>query len=166
MARAQIQGHHSIDRPEERGVERGSASRSSLKGRERVVVSQTNITEPYKRRRFGNFWETDRQTDRGGERERETGWSAYGLLPAHRYHPELNWTGDSSNGLTRLRQVQQTHQRRYCQVRGSEKLLSSLLTFILLVLVDFGLNRLTLLGNPTADPSAALLPSPWKCCCR
>ena len=41
--RAQSQGHHSIDRLEERGVERGSARRSSLKGRERAIVSQTNI---------------------------------------------------------------------------------------------------------------------------
>ena len=128
MARAQIQGHHSIDRLEERGVERGSVRRSSLKGRERVMVNQMNITEPYQRRRCGNFREretdrqrqTDRQTDRQRQRqrdrERETGWSAYGLYPAHRYHPELNWTGDSSDGLTRLRQV----QRCCCQVRGSE----------------------------------------------
>ena len=41
--RAQSQGHHTIDRLEERGVERGSARRSSLKGRERVIVNQTNI---------------------------------------------------------------------------------------------------------------------------
>ena len=41
---AQSQGHHTIDRLEERGVERGSASRrSSLKGRERAIVNQTNI---------------------------------------------------------------------------------------------------------------------------
>ena len=32
--RAQSQGHHTIGRQEERGVERGSARRSSLKGRE------------------------------------------------------------------------------------------------------------------------------------
>ena len=41
--RAQIQGNHTIDRLEERGVERGSARRSSLTGRERVIVNQTNI---------------------------------------------------------------------------------------------------------------------------
>ena len=41
--RAQSQGHHTIDRLEERGVERGSARRSSLKGREMVIVNQTNI---------------------------------------------------------------------------------------------------------------------------
>ena len=35
--------HHTIDRLEERGVERGSARRSSLKGREKAIVSQTNI---------------------------------------------------------------------------------------------------------------------------
>ena len=40
--RAQSQGHHTIDRLEERGVERGSARRSSFKGRERVIVNQTN----------------------------------------------------------------------------------------------------------------------------
>ena len=34
--RAQSQGHHTIDRLENRGVERGSARRSSLKGRERT----------------------------------------------------------------------------------------------------------------------------------
>ena len=37
------QSHHTIDRLEERGVERRSARRSSLKGRERAIVSQTNI---------------------------------------------------------------------------------------------------------------------------
>ena len=37
------QRHHTIDRLEERGVGRGSARRSSLKGREKAMVSQTNI---------------------------------------------------------------------------------------------------------------------------
>ena len=41
--RSQSQGHHIIDHLEERGVERGSARRSSLKGRERAIVNQTNI---------------------------------------------------------------------------------------------------------------------------
>ena len=41
--RAQSQGHHTTDRLEERSVERRSARRSSLKGRERAIVSQTNI---------------------------------------------------------------------------------------------------------------------------
>jgi len=40
--RAQSQGHHAIDRLKERVVERGSARRSSLKGRERAIVNQTN----------------------------------------------------------------------------------------------------------------------------
>ena len=41
--RAQSQGHHITDRLEESDVERGSATRSSLKGRERVIINQTNI---------------------------------------------------------------------------------------------------------------------------
>ena len=40
---AQSQGHHTTDRLEERGVERGSARRSSLKVRERDIVNQMNI---------------------------------------------------------------------------------------------------------------------------
>ena len=40
--RAQSQGHHTIDRLEERGVETESARGSSSKGRERAIVSQTN----------------------------------------------------------------------------------------------------------------------------
>ena len=40
---AQSQGHHTIDRLEERGVEGRSARRSPLKGRERAIVNQTNI---------------------------------------------------------------------------------------------------------------------------
>ena len=38
-----LRAHHTIDRLGERGVERGSARRSSLKGREKAIVSQTNI---------------------------------------------------------------------------------------------------------------------------
>ena len=34
---------HTINRLEERGVERGNARRSSLKGREKAIVLQTNI---------------------------------------------------------------------------------------------------------------------------
>ena len=41
--RAQNQGHHSIDRLEERGMERGSTRQSSLKGGERTVVKQIYI---------------------------------------------------------------------------------------------------------------------------
>ena len=40
---AQSQGHHTIDRPEERDVERGRGQRSSLRGRKRAIVNQTNI---------------------------------------------------------------------------------------------------------------------------
>ena len=35
--------HHSIDRLKERGVEKGSGRHSTLQGRERSVVNQTNI---------------------------------------------------------------------------------------------------------------------------
>ena len=42
-SRAQSQGHQTIDRLEERGVEKGSSQRSSLRERERAVVIQTNI---------------------------------------------------------------------------------------------------------------------------
>ena len=41
--RTRSQGQHTIDRLEERGVDAGSARRSSLKGRERAIVYQTNI---------------------------------------------------------------------------------------------------------------------------
>ena len=41
--RAQSQEHHVIDHLQERAVDRGSARRSSLKGRERAIVNQTNI---------------------------------------------------------------------------------------------------------------------------
>ena len=37
--RAQSQGHQTTDHPEERGTERGSARRSSLKGREKVIAN-------------------------------------------------------------------------------------------------------------------------------
>ena len=40
---AQSQDHHTTDRLEERGIERGSAERSSLTGGERTIVSQTKI---------------------------------------------------------------------------------------------------------------------------
>ena len=40
--REQSQGHHSIDRLEKRGAERGSARQSSLKGREKAIVNETN----------------------------------------------------------------------------------------------------------------------------
>ena len=40
--RVQRQGHYTIDCLEERELERGSARLSSLKGRERAIVNQTN----------------------------------------------------------------------------------------------------------------------------
>ena len=42
--REQSQGHYTIDRLEERGVERGNAQQSSLRGRrERAIVNETKI---------------------------------------------------------------------------------------------------------------------------
>ena len=41
--RAQSQGHYTVDRPEEGGMKRGSDRRSSLKGSEKAIVSQTKI---------------------------------------------------------------------------------------------------------------------------
>ena len=52
--RSQSQGHHSIDHQDERGLDRGNARRSSLKGRERAIVNQiTRTLEPFQR--WGNF---------------------------------------------------------------------------------------------------------------
>ena len=72
---AQSQGHHTTDRLEERGVERGSARRSSLKGRERAIVNHTNIGTVSKatlgkllRDRVERIW----------------------AFRAHRYHLQLN----------------------------------------------------------------------------
>ena len=45
---------------------------------ERGPSSVRRTVEPFQRQRWGNFW--------------ETGWSAYGLFRAHRYHLELIWT--------------------------------------------------------------------------
>ena len=53
--RAQSQGRHTIYRLEERGVERGCTRRSSLEGRERAIVSQTNRMEPFQRKRWGKL---------------------------------------------------------------------------------------------------------------
>ena len=39
----QSQGHHTINRLKEKGIERGSVRRFSFKGRERAIVSQTNM---------------------------------------------------------------------------------------------------------------------------
>ena len=45
---------------------------------ERGPSSSRRTLEPFQRQSWGNFW--------------ETGWSAYGLFRAHRYHPDLNWS--------------------------------------------------------------------------
>ena len=76
--RAQSQGHHTIDCLQERGVDRRSTRRSSLKGRDWGPSSVRWTLELFQRRRWANFW--------------ETGWSAYGLFRTHRCHLELNWT--------------------------------------------------------------------------
>ena len=72
---AQSQGHHTIDRLEERGVEGRSARRSPLKGRERAIVNQTNIGSILK--------ETLGKLLRGGV---ERLWA----FSSDRYHLELN----------------------------------------------------------------------------
>ena len=75
--RARIQGHHTIDRLEQRGVERGIAQRSSLRRTEKgPIVNQTDMGTSFK----GN----------SGKTPEETGWSAYEPSRAHRYHLELN----------------------------------------------------------------------------
>ena len=56
--RAQCQEHHTIDRLEERDTERGSTRQSSLKGRQRVIVSQTNILL-FERQHGGTFGRLD-----------------------------------------------------------------------------------------------------------
>ena len=63
--------------------------RSSLKGRERAIVSQTS--DEHWNRFKGNVRETS-----------ETEWSAYGLFRAHRYHLELNWGTGSPRRPPRL----------------------------------------------------------------
>ena len=76
--RAQSQGHHTIDRLEDSGMGRGSTRRSSLKGRERAIVNQTNIGTVSKAT-LGKLLRV------GVERIN------YRLFRAHRYHLELNW---------------------------------------------------------------------------
>ena len=73
--RAQSQGRHTIDHLEKRGVERGSARRSSLKGLERAIVNQSNI---------GTV-----SVATLGKLLRDW-WNADGLFWAHRYYLELN----------------------------------------------------------------------------
>ena len=100
---AQSQGYHTIDRKQERGVERGSARRASLKRPERAIVGQTSTGTVSKatlgkrsclkgRERAivnqtntgllnGNFGETS---------ERRGGAYNYGLFRAHKYRLEPN----------------------------------------------------------------------------
>ena len=56
--RAQGQGHHTIDRLEEKGVDKGRAQRSFLTGRGKAVVNQTNIGTVSQ----GQHWEDFSQT--------------------------------------------------------------------------------------------------------
>ena len=73
-----VKHYHTIDRQEERSAESGSAERSSLKGREKVIVNQPNIDTVSK----GNAGETsERRSD-----------SVCGLSRARRYHPDLKST--------------------------------------------------------------------------
>ena len=72
---AQSQGHHTIDCLEERGVERESTRRSSLKGQESVIIIQTNIGTVSK--------------PTLGKLLRDGVEGIYGLFQEHRYHLEL-----------------------------------------------------------------------------
>ena len=70
----QSQGHHAIDRLEERGRERGMSRRSSRKGRERLSSVRRTL-ELFR----WQFWADYRKTV----------WTAYGLSLARRYRLEL-----------------------------------------------------------------------------
>ena len=65
-----------LDRLEERGVERGTARRFSLKGQKRAIVHQTNIGTLSKA-----TW---------GEISERLSGAHMGLFRAHIYHLELN----------------------------------------------------------------------------
>ena len=69
--------HWTIFLERTRGVERGSAGRSSLKGRETAIVRSDEHWNCFK----GNVWETS---------ERRGGAHHCGLFRAHRYYVELN----------------------------------------------------------------------------
>ena len=56
--------------------------------------------EPFQRQRCGNFW--------------ETGWSAYGLFRAHRYHLELNWTENILSKFSLHRWSDLTKRINFC----------------------------------------------------
>ena len=75
--RAQSQGHHTINRLEETGVERGSARRSSLKGRERAIINQMNIGTVSKAK-LGKLLRDGMEC------------IIIGFFRVHRYHLELN----------------------------------------------------------------------------
>ena len=83
--RTQSQRHYTIDHLEKRGMERGSASQSSLKGRERVIVNQTKHWNCFK----GNFGKTSERRDEG----------QMGFFRAHRNHHELKWGKLNENGF-------------------------------------------------------------------
>ena len=69
---------HTIDRLEEKGMEKGSTQWSSLKVWEKVIINLTNTGK-----NKGNFRETS---------ERQGRVHNYGLFQAHQYHLELNWS--------------------------------------------------------------------------
>ena len=71
---AQSEGHHAVERLKKRGVERRITRRSSLKGRERAIVNQTNNGIVSK----ATLGETS---------EPQGAAHPYGLFRARRYHP-------------------------------------------------------------------------------
>ena len=75
---AQSQGHHTIDHLGEGGMERGSARRSSLKGRWRAIVHQTQNWNCFR----GNFGEAS-------ERRMERIWAF--LIAQISSWTELDW---------------------------------------------------------------------------
>jgi len=85
--------HCAIDRLEERGVKRGTARRSSLRGRKQPIVSQSNCGAiPYAKLRKHLTNELERR------------WA----FPVHRYHLELNWT-DLEKTVTFARAIVKTN---------------------------------------------------------
>ena len=78
---AQSQGHHSIDRLEERGVESGSSGQSSL-------ITKTRKGHRLSDKHWNGF---KRHVWNEFERRDGTHNSYFGLFRAHRYHLELKW---------------------------------------------------------------------------
>ena len=64
------------------------SAEKSMDEDERGPLSIRRTLEAFQWQRRGNFW--------------ETGWSAYGLFRAHRYHLQLNWTERSMVPLSLL----------------------------------------------------------------